>query len=384
MRILFVHSPNGHNTKISGLISVDDNTCDRASDWLSAVESCNTTAYDAVLISSSIVSFPPELLAFFIQFVINEGDAPQRILLLGSQIAGCPDDELHRFGFTGFVRPSPDFTDLLPALYRFMRETPILTKPEDWQFNSLKRAAVSLHSALRSKSIYKNKANAAVEDEREMVLAIDFLRKRFVEQSEASVISLLAAAEARDSYLRGHLKWAAKVAYEIGKTMSLEQKELRVLLRGTLLHDIGKIGIPDQILVKKAQLSPEERNIINSHPIIGKRILERNHIFEPYLDIVENHHERLDGSGYPGGKKSDEIPLLAQIVAVADIFSALTTSRPYRRAVGPFDALKEIIELRGAKLNADAVDALAKFVRDNEGAVSPFTFSLSDSTFLKF
>ena len=383
MKFLLVHNQSVVLNKMASQLSIDGNVCDKAIDWLSCVQQCNSSLYDAILLPTSLEEFPPELLSFFLQNVIGDDRTSHHVLLFGNPMGSLTSDDLKHFGVSGCLPSHEDNGDMLSAIRLLLQKPSEKVKKEGVLFETIKRSAVSLHQALRSKSAYKKNSDSSIETERELVLALDFLRQRFVEQTEASMISLLAAAEARDPFLRGHLKWAARIAYEIAKILELDRKELQLILRGTLLHDIGKIGIPDRILTKKTRLTESERNMIKGHPVIGARILERNPIFKPYLDIVSYHHERLDGTGYPYGKKGSEIPFHAQIVAVADVFSALTTARPYRTAVKPFEALDEIKKTH-LQLNPDCIAALEKYVEKYGGVLSPSVFSHADSNFFKF
>jgi HD-GYP domain-containing protein (c-di-GMP phosphodiesterase class II) len=118
--------------------------------------------------------------------------------------------------------------------------------------------------------------------------------------------------------------------------------------------------------------------------VIGTKILEKNPSFGPYLPVVLHHHERLDGSGYPSGLRGSEIPMDAQIVAVADVISALTTDRPYRKSLKPVEALEYIYPQRGTRLNADAIDAARSYIEETEGQLSPSVFTMQEVTLPQF
>ena len=144
-----------------------------------------------------------------------------------------------------------------------------------------------------------------------------------------------------------------------GRQMGLPDDELDVLRLGALLHDIGKIGISDAVLRKAGPLNADEFEIIKEHPAVGARILRSVPFLAPHLPIVELHHERPDGQGYPHRLRGDEIPLLARIVHVADAFDAITSARAYRPARGSSDALRELWRHAGSQFDAEAVQALA-------------------------
>jgi HD-GYP domain-containing protein (c-di-GMP phosphodiesterase class II) len=141
--------------------------------------------------------------------------------------------------------------------------------------------------------------------------------------------------------------------------MQLPDDQLEVLRLGALLHDIGKIGISDAVLRKPGPLTQEEFEMIQQHPAVGGRILRSVPFLAPHLPIVELHHERPDGQGYPFRLRGDEIPLLARIVHVADAFDAITSARAYRPARGSADALRELWKHAGTQFDAEVVHALA-------------------------
>ena len=145
----------------------------------------------------------------------------------------------------------------------------------------------------------------------------------------------------------------------VGRHMVLEQNELEVLRLGALLHDIGKVGVPDDVLRKPGALTAEEFEAIKLHPTLGARILRTVPFLAPHIPIVELHHERPDGNGYPHGLRGDEIPLLARIVHVTDAFDAMTSARAYRPARSTAEALRELWRCAGAEFDAEVVQALA-------------------------
>jgi len=150
---------------------------------------------------------------------------------------------------------------------------------------------------------------------------------------------LVSIVGRKDRYTAEHSRNVAKIACLIGKKMNLKRKELKILEIAGHLHDIGKIAVPEHILNKPEKLNDEEFEIIKKHPVVGADILEEYPELSFVVPVVLYHHERMDGSGYPFGLKNNEIPLLARILAVADVFDALTSDRPYRAAMKPENAL---------------------------------------------
>lgn len=163
-----------------------------------------------------------------------------------------------------------------------------------------------------------------------------------METIETVLFSMAAAVDARDPYTRGHSERIGAYAFAFGKHLSLSDDECRTLRRAGFLHDTGKIGIPDHILLAPGPLREHDREQIEQHPAIGERICAPLKSLADVLPIIRSHHERLDGSGYPDGLRGDRIPLGARIVQLADIYDALTTERPYRAALSSADALEVI------------------------------------------
>jgi putative nucleotidyltransferase with HDIG domain len=176
--------------------------------------------------------------------------------------------------------------------------------------------------------------------------------------------ALVAAVEARDAYTAGHSDRVSQLSVQMGQRLGLQSGKLRRLAWGTLLHDIGKIGIPDRILLKEGTLTQEERALIEEHPIIGWEIARQVHSLREILDILLHHHERVDGNGYPHQLKGEEISLNARIVSVADVWDALTSARSYRPAFSVQRALEIMIEGRGTQFDAACLDAFLQVMAE--------------------
>lgn len=159
-----------------------------------------------------------------------------------------------------------------------------------------------------------------------------------LDTSESILFSLASALEAKDFYTRGHSDRVARIAVEIGRKMKLDDKELEAMAKGGLIHDIGKIGVKESILLKPGKLTDEETAHIRTHTTRGYEICAPLKSLEPCLAIIRSHHERMDGAGYPDGLKGEEIPLAARITAVADAYDAMTTDRPYRGGMSAAEA----------------------------------------------
>jgi putative two-component system response regulator len=163
-----------------------------------------------------------------------------------------------------------------------------------------------------------------------------------LDSADAVIMSLAMTVEARDPCTQGHCERLARWAVGLGTRLGLSDAQLGALKRGAVLHDIGKIAVPDAILLKPGRLTPAEMVQMQQHTIIGDRLCSELRLLQPVRPIVRSHHERLDGSGYPDGLRESQIPLLAQIIGVVDVFDALTTARPYKPALQPDVALQEL------------------------------------------
>jgi len=162
----------------------------------------------------------------------------------------------------------------------------------------------------------------------------------------------------KDREARAHNLRVARLCVHIGRQLSMSAHELRVLARAGLMHDIGKLGIPDKVLGKHSPLDDAEWALMRAHPEMGLTLLDRAGQSSREVLAVLYHHERLDGSGYPYGLKAEGIPIEARIVAVADTYDALTSDRPYRKACSQAEARRVLVEEAGSRLDARAVSAL--------------------------
>lgn len=176
------------------------------------------------------------------------------------------------------------------------------------------------------------------------------------------------AVDAKSRWTAGHSERVTRRALALGRELGLAREELELLERGGLLHDVGKIGIPAAILDKPDNLTDEERRIIESHTVIGARIVEPISRFRRLVPIVRHHHERLDGKGYPDGLSGEEIDPLARIMAVSDIYDALTSARPYRDPSPASEALAFLREQGGAMLDPGFVDGFCRVIERGDPA----------------
>jgi len=174
---------------------------------------------------------------------------------------------------------------------------------------------------------------------------------------EGIVQTITMAVEVRDPYTAGHQRRVAGLACNIAKIMGLDEDRIHGIRLGSMIHDIGKIGIPAEILSKPSRLTPSEYRLVQDHAEIGYNILKDVKFPWPIAEIAHQHHERMDGSGYPNGLKGEEILLEARIIAIADVVESMASYRPYRSALGIQPAINEIQMHRGTLYDAKAVDA---------------------------
>jgi putative two-component system response regulator len=163
-----------------------------------------------------------------------------------------------------------------------------------------------------------------------------------LENAETVLFSLALGVEAKDPYTEGHCQRLAKYSVALGRSLGLPEEQLVALRRGGILHDVGKIAVPEQILLKPGPLTPEERKIMEEHPKTGERICAPLKSLRFALPIIRHHHEKVDGSGYPDGLQGEQIPLTARILTTVDIYDALTTDRPYRKAMTHREGLEQM------------------------------------------
>jgi putative nucleotidyltransferase with HDIG domain len=173
-----------------------------------------------------------------------------------------------------------------------------------------------------------------------------------------AIRALAAAIDAKDPYTQGHSQRVSDYSVLISRELGLDDAQINDIRIASLLHDIGKIGIPDAILLKGGSLTPEEYDGIKRHPSTGVNILSQVRLLEPVLPGIAEHHERLNGSGYPSHKAGTQISLMGRIVAVADVFDAMTSGRPYRPALSAAAVLAYLEENAGVLFDAACVQAL--------------------------
>lgn len=187
------------------------------------------------------------------------------------------------------------------------------------------------------------------------------LEKAYLE----SIETLRYTVEAKDAYTRGHSDRVSEFSVLIGKKVNLSEQDLKLLQIGGLFHDIGKIGVPDSILLKESKLTDDEYSEIKNHPSIGAHILSTASIFKDMIPIVKHHHERYDGHGYPSQLQGDNIPYLARITAIADSFDAMTSKRTYRDSLPLDTVMAEFENCKGTQFDPELTDVFLNILRND-------------------
>jgi len=298
------------------------------------------------------------------------------------------------------LKPEPGFEYVSPAATRITGYTPEehyadpelglkLVHPEDRPLlEALRRGTGSFEKPLESRWVHKDghviwteQINVPIYDEKGNLVAIEGIarditerkkaeeerlaRARAVEEALYQLVDVLSSAmELRDPYTAGHQRRVAELACAIAAEMGLPEERVRGLRVAALLHDVGKaLYVPTEILSKPGKLTPTEMALVREHCKAGYEILRRVEFPWPVAEIVYQHHERLDGSGYPRGLRGEEILLEAKIIAVADVVEAMSSHRPYRPALGVEAALAEIREKAGTLYDPEVVEACLRVFR---------------------
>jgi len=249
-----------------------------------------------------------------------------------------------------------------------------LSEPTDSSREVMRRADLALYEAksagrncvkIWDKTMSKSLNDNDIETEK-----IKKLQRRIAglsEQAEKvfiqSIWGLVQALEAKDSYTKKHSENVMHYAVGIAKTMKINPKQIDVIRRAAMIHDIGKIGIPDAILSKPGKLTPRERSVIEQHPLIAVRILDKMTFLEQEIAIVRHHHEKWNGQGYPDGISNTVIPLGARIMAVADTFDALTSNRPYHKSRSLAEAIEILVDSSGYDYDPRVVKGMVSWVQ---------------------
>lgn len=237
-----------------------------------------------------------------------------------------------------------------------------LTKPFQ-----VEEVLARVHAHLNLYRMQRDLQNMVEERTQELRQTLECLsesRKQYAEILEQTIQAIALTIEKRDPYTAGHQDRVAQIAVAIAEELDLDAQRIEGLRLGAMVHDIGKIQVPVDILTRPGRLSYTEFSLIQFHPQVGREIVANIRFPWPVADMILQHHERMDGSGYPGGLKGDEILFEARIIAVADVLEAMASHRPYRAALGLERALEEIGKGAGVLYDADVAQACLRLFRD--------------------
>lgn len=230
-------------------------------------------------------------------------------------------------------------------------------------------APLTINNEVFGGLVFTNKIDGSSFNEEDIAIATTFAKKVslriennalyevFYNNLVSTLKSLVMSIEARDSYTKQHSERVTIYALQIAEVMGLSEDEVDVIRFGGYLHDIGKIGVKDTVLLKPGKLTDEEFEEIKQHSVIGDNILKPIKFFPKERDMIRHHHERYDGRGYPDGLGGEDIPLTARILAVADTYDAMTSTRPYRKALDHSCAIEEIVRCSGKQFDPKVVEA---------------------------
>ena len=251
------------------------------------------------------------------------------LLLTGHKDLAPPLDTIRRLDIQGYCEKSDKFDQLLLLIESGIKSIV--------QMNEIKKINEELKNAT------------------------GMLEKAYLETIE----TLRYTVEAKDKYTRGHSDRVAEYSVLIGKYLNLPEEDLKILRIGGLFHDIGKIGVPDSILLKETKLTDDEYSEIKNHPSIGAHILSNASIFENIIPIVKHHHEKYDGHGYPSQLKGEDIPYFARIASIADSFDAMTSRRTYRDSLQIETVIKEFERCKGTQFDPKLADLFLDILKNH-------------------
>ena len=317
--------------------------------------------------------------------------------LAARKIFGYEKEKILNKHISSFIFRKPQEPELKPALFKIAieemltlgasqevssmtedgSEIPIEVSISKWK-NSGRYFYTYIMRDITERKIAEKRINKTLSD---LQIAHENLNKSYEHVNrtiEDSIRTIAKTIEVRDPYTSGHQKRVSELAVQIAHEMDLKDNVIKAIEMAAEIHDLGKIQIPSEILSKPGGLNYLEFNLIKNHPYVGAELLKHTDFPWPLAEIIYQHHERIDGSGYPRGLKGDEIMIEAKIIAVADVVEAMSSHRPYRPALGIDRAIQEITEKSGQLYDKKVVDACKKVFMDD------FSFNYEDSSFISF
>ncbi len=336
-RILYVEDENRLRSKVVAYLSKFFKDVDEAKDGAEGLYKYKKSKYDIVITDISM----PNMGGLSMAKEIKKIDKTQKIIIVSAYSDNQKFLQSIKIGIDGYILKPFDYKQINEVIYK--------------SASSLKES--------KDNERFKDRLLELVE---EKVKEIQMLEIQKSQDYKDALYTLVDLIERRDPYTGGHSNRVAKYCKLIAQELKMSDNEIGILHEAAILHDIGKIAIPDSILLKPGKLDELEYEIIKKHVEIGYDVLRKYHIFDKISKIIKAHHERIDGSGYPDGLKGDEISLSAKVMAVADSFDAMTTDRIYQAKKTPLQALEEIDSLAGVTFDVKVARAAKKALKDIE------------------
>ncbi len=301
---------------------------DIAKDGQEGLDKYRQKSYDIVITDISM----PKLDGLAMSNEIKNINKNQKIIIVSAYSDSDNFLKSIKIGIDGYILKPFEYIQINEVIYKVA--------------NALKES--------RENDMFKNRLLELVHDKIEEVRKLERQREKNYKDTLYTLIDLI---EQRDAYTGGHSNRVAKYCKLIAEQLRMDKKDIDDIYEAGILHDIGKIAIPDSVLLKPGKLNDIEYSLIKKHVEIGYGVLAKSPMFKDIARIIKEHHERLDGSGYPNGLKGDEISLCGMVMAVADSFDAMTTNRIYQAKKSPDEALSEIKSLSGIRFESMVVDA---------------------------
>jgi putative nucleotidyltransferase with HDIG domain len=340
-RIMIVDDEEPIRQLLGRILKKDGNTCTLAADAKEARTFMKDQKFDLILCD---VTMPGESGIDFIRYVLSEYPETAAIMVTAVDDPDVAESVLEIGAYGYIIKPFESNEVLINVS------------------NALRRRKLEIENRCHRKNLEK----MVLERTDKLKKTMNDLRKAMDGIIEAMGLTL----EIRDPYTAGHQKRVAEIAQAIAIEMGISKQQIEGIHMGGVIHDIGKMAVPTEILSKPGKITEHEFGIIKSHPEVGYNILEKIDFPWPIAQIVYQHHERMDGSGYPQGLEGKDILLEARIMAVADVVEAMASHRPYRPALGIDMALEEISKNRGVLYDPEVVDACLRLFKEEKFKLS--------------
>ncbi|MBI3742214.1 MAG: response regulator [Chloroflexi bacterium] len=347
MKILIVDDHPTNRKLLRVTLEAEGQKTREAEDGKVALTLLESESFDAVI--SDVLM--PNLDGYGLCLKIRQNKKLQHlpVIIYTATYTSPSDEELaHDAGADGYIKKPAPTRVILDALYGLTTQKKsrrAVHKPRKKEMEVMKEYSQGLVQKIEEKNIELERSNI------QLILAYD-----------ATIEGWSRAMDLRDKETEGHTQRVTDMTVRLARAVALNENEIAHARRGALLHDMGKLGIPDAILLKPGKLTEEEWEFMRRHPRYAYEMLSPIEYLRPALDIPYCHHEKWDGTGYPRGLKGDQIPLAARIFAVVDVYDALTSDRPYRAAWSKEKTLEHIQSLRGTHFEPRVVDAFIKMM----------------------